>query len=266
MTATRWYGRRPRSSSRRPAEPSPVMSAIVMSSSSGPGRPGLTAAVYAASEGLQTVVLEETVSGGQAGNSPMIRNYPGFPHGISGHDLTRRACEQAWMFGAHMVFSQAAVGLECRGRRADRATHRRPSDHRQGCHRRDRHFLAAAGRAAPGGAGRLRCFLRRGGERDAGHARPRRLRRGGREFGWPDRAASGDGYARQVTMLVRGDSLARTMSDYLIREIEATAQHHGALAHRGHRRPRRRSPRSAHPVRQGWRAGPSRSRRPRCSC
>lgn len=48
----------------------------------------------------------------------MIRNYPGFPHGISGHELTRRACEQAWMFGAHMVFSQLAVGLErCGDRR-----------------------------------------------------------------------------------------------------------------------------------------------------
>lgn len=81
----------------------------------GAGPAGLTAAVYAASEGLQTVVLEESVSGGQAGNSPMIRNYPGFPHGISGHDLTRRACEQAWMFGAHMVFAQPVVGLEYRG-------------------------------------------------------------------------------------------------------------------------------------------------------
>jgi thioredoxin reductase (NADPH) len=81
----------------------------------GAGPAGLTAAGYAASEGLQTVVLEETVSGGQAGSSPMIRNYPGFPHGISGHELTRRACEQAWMFGAHMVFSQPAAALECRG-------------------------------------------------------------------------------------------------------------------------------------------------------
>jgi thioredoxin reductase (NADPH) len=81
----------------------------------GAGPAGLTAAVYAASEGLETVVLEEAVSGGQAGSSPMIRNYPGFPHGISGHELTRRACEQAWMFGAHLVFSQTAVGLECRG-------------------------------------------------------------------------------------------------------------------------------------------------------
>jgi len=81
----------------------------------GAGPAGLTAAVYAASEGLQTVVLEESVSGGQAGNSPMIRNYPGFPHGISGHELTRRACEQAWMFGAHIVFSQRTADLARRG-------------------------------------------------------------------------------------------------------------------------------------------------------
>ena len=47
----------------------------------------------------------------------MIRNYPGFPHGVSGHELTRRACEQAWMFGAHMVFAQPAADLECRGRK-----------------------------------------------------------------------------------------------------------------------------------------------------
>ena len=59
----------------------------------GAGPAGLTAGVYAASEGLQTVVLEESVSGGQAGSSPMIRNYPGFPHGISGYELTRRACD-----------------------------------------------------------------------------------------------------------------------------------------------------------------------------
>src|SRR5690242_17966786 len=87
----------------------------------GAGSAGLTVAVYAASEGLLTVVLEEIVSGGQAGSSPMIRNYPGFPHGISGHELTRRACEQAWMFGAHMVFAQRTAGLTTRG--AERVVH-----------------------------------------------------------------------------------------------------------------------------------------------
>jgi thioredoxin reductase (NADPH) len=81
----------------------------------GAGPAGLAAAVYAASEGLETVMLEESVSGGQAGSSPMIRNYPGFPHGVSGHELTRRACEQAWMFGAHIVFAQRATGLDRRG-------------------------------------------------------------------------------------------------------------------------------------------------------
>src|SRR5262249_28813592 len=87
----------------------------------GAGPAGLTAAVYAASEGLATVVLEETVSGGQAGASPMIRNYPGFPYGVGGHELTRRACEQAWMFGAHMVFAQPATGLDQCGE--DRVVH-----------------------------------------------------------------------------------------------------------------------------------------------
>ena len=108
----------------------------------GAGPAGLTAAVYAASEGLRTVVLEETVSGGQAGSSPMIRNYPGFPHGISGHELTRRACEQAWMFGAHMVFSQPTVGPGVPGRRTRRAPRRWPPDRGPGGHRRDGHRLA----------------------------------------------------------------------------------------------------------------------------
>ena len=155
----------------------------------GAGPAGLTAAVYAASEGLETVVLEETVSGGQAGSSPMIRNYPGFPHGISGHELTRRACEQAWIFGAHMVFSQPVVGLETVGdERIVRTGGRSPGRGWNG-HRRARYRLAASRRAALGGTGRFRRFLRCGLERDAGHGRPRRLRGGRRELGGPDRAA-----------------------------------------------------------------------------
>src|SRR3954447_6868967 len=78
----------------------------------GAGPAGLTAAVYAASEGLDTVLLEQVISGGQAGTSPLIRNYPGFPHGINGGDLMERTCEQAWLMGAHIVFSQQAVALE----------------------------------------------------------------------------------------------------------------------------------------------------------
>jgi thioredoxin reductase (NADPH) len=81
----------------------------------GAGPAGLTAAVYAASEGLETVLLELAVSGGQAGTSPLIRNYPGFPHGISGGLLMERTCEQAWLMGAHIVFAQEVIGLERRG-------------------------------------------------------------------------------------------------------------------------------------------------------
>jgi thioredoxin reductase (NADPH) len=188
----------------------------------GAGPAGLTAAVYAASEGLQTVVLEETVSGGQAGTSPMIRNYPGFPHGISGHELTRRACEQAWMFGAHMVFSQCATGLA----------------------RRDGELVVqlAAGRqimakvviAATGiawrrlGVPRLEALLGSGVFYGAAGSEAQAME--GRDVFVVGAGNSGGQaalhlarYARHVTMLVRGDSLARSMSDYLIREIEATA-------------------------------------------
>jgi thioredoxin reductase (NADPH) len=188
----------------------------------GAGPAGLTAAVYAASEGLQTVVLEETVSGGQAGTSPMIRNYPGFPHGISGHELTRRACEQAWMFGAHMVFSQRATGLA----------------------RRDGEFIVrlAAGRpiaakvviAATGiawrrlGVPRLEALLGSGVFYGAAGSEAQAME--GREVFVVGAGNSGGQaalhlarYARRVTMLVRGDDLARSMSDYLIREIQATA-------------------------------------------
>jgi len=187
----------------------------------GAGPAGLTAAVYAASEGLQTVVLEETVSGGQAGNSPMIRNYPGFPHGISGHDLTRRACEQAWMFGAHMVFSQRAVGLEYRGgERIVQLTGGRQITARA--------VIAATGIAwrrlgvphleALVGAGVF--YGAAGSETRAMQGRDVYVVGAGNSAG--QTALHLARYARRVTMLVRGDNLARTMSDYLIREIEAT--------------------------------------------
>jgi thioredoxin reductase (NADPH) len=83
----------------------------------GAGPAGLAAAVYAASEGLGTQILELVVPGGQAGTSSLIRNYLGFPHGVSGDDLTSRAVQQAWLFGADLVMAQAATGLEVRGDR-----------------------------------------------------------------------------------------------------------------------------------------------------
>ena len=187
----------------------------------GAGPAGLTAAVYAASEGLQAVVLEESVSGGQAGSSPMIRNYPGFPHGISGHELTRRACEQAWMFGAHMVFSQPAAGLECRG--GERVVHLAGG----------RQIAARAIIVATGiawrrlGVRRLEALIgcgvfygSAGSEAQAMEGRDVFVVGAGNSAGQATLHLAR--YARQVTMLVRGDSLERSMSDYLTREIQAT--------------------------------------------
>ena len=81
----------------------------------GAGPAGLAAAVYAASEGLSTVVVERDAPGGQAGQSASIENYLGFPRGLSGADLTHRAVAQAARFGAEMVLARDVVGLEQRG-------------------------------------------------------------------------------------------------------------------------------------------------------
>ena len=77
----------------------------------GAGPAGLSAAVYGASEGLSTLVLESVAMGGQAGTSSRIRNFLGFPAGISGSELAERAFQQAWMFGAEFVFINGAAGL-----------------------------------------------------------------------------------------------------------------------------------------------------------
>jgi thioredoxin reductase (NADPH) len=81
----------------------------------GGGPAGLAAAVYAASEGLSTVVVEREAPGGQAGTSASIENYLGFPRGLSGSDLTQRAIAQVGRFGAEMVLARDVVGFEQRG-------------------------------------------------------------------------------------------------------------------------------------------------------
>jgi thioredoxin reductase (NADPH) len=81
----------------------------------GAGPAGLAAAVYAASEGLDVIVLEATAPGGQAGSSSRIENYLGFPTGISGLDLTGRAYAQAQKFGAHVMIAKGAARLSCEG-------------------------------------------------------------------------------------------------------------------------------------------------------
>ena len=79
----------------------------------GAGPSGLAAAVYAASEGLDVLVLETSAPGGQAGSSSRIENYLGFPMGISGQDLAGRAFLQAEKFGANLAVARVAVGLAC---------------------------------------------------------------------------------------------------------------------------------------------------------
>ena len=184
----------------------------------GAGPAGLGAAVYAASEGLRTTVLDGGGVGGQAGSSSLIRNYLGFPRGLGGGELAQRAYQQAWLFGARSQVARRIVGLESR---------------------EDRFVCTAEGGAeviaravvlalgveyrrleAPGcieleGAGvyygasvsEAQAFANEdvyvvGGGNSAGQAALHLAR-----------------YARQVTILVRSSSLASSMSQYLIDAI-----------------------------------------------
>jgi thioredoxin reductase (NADPH) len=107
-----------------PAELAPLLGADIRPRVSecdvliaGAGPAGLAAAVYAASEGLSTVVIEAEAVGGQAGTSAMIRNYLGFPRGVTGRDLAMRASEQARLFGVQVVYLQRATALRQAGDR-----------------------------------------------------------------------------------------------------------------------------------------------------
>jgi thioredoxin reductase (NADPH) len=187
----------------------------------GAGPAGLTAAVYGASEGLETVMLELAVPGGQAGTSPMIRNYPGFPHGIGGGALMQRTCEQAWLMGAHIVFTQEAVGLERRG------------DHRVVRLRDGTEVRARAVVIATGvewrrlGVPKLEALIGAGVYYGAAVSESRAMEnRNVFVIGAGNSAGQATlhlaKYAATATLLVRGQNLAKSMSSYLIRAIEAT--------------------------------------------
>jgi thioredoxin reductase (NADPH) len=184
----------------------------------GAGPAGLAAAVYAASEGLHTVVVEPEVPGGQAGTSSLIRNYLGFRHGVSGEELASRASEQAWLFGADIVLAQRGTKLELRG--DDRIVH--TSD---GSAVAARAVVLATGVTwrrldipsleALVGAGVF--YGAAGAEAQAMRGRDVVVVGGGNSAG--QAAVHLARYARSVTMLVRGAGLAATMSKYLITEI-----------------------------------------------
>jgi thioredoxin reductase (NADPH) len=187
----------------------------------GAGPAGLTAAVYAASEGLDTLLLDQAVSGGQAGTSPLIRNYPGFPHGIDGGLLMERTCEQAWLMGAHIVFAQQAVALERRGNhRVVRLLDRTEL--------RARAVVIATGiEWRRLGVPRLEALVGSGVFYGAAVSESRAMQDqdvfivgAGNSAGQATLHLAK--HARAVTLLVRGDSFAKSMSSYLVRAIEST--------------------------------------------
>jgi len=187
----------------------------------GAGPAGLAAAVYASSEGLDTLVLEPEIPGGQAGTSSLIRNYLGFQRGISGEDLAGRAVEQAWLFGTDFVLSQAATSVTARGD----ARVVRTSD---GTEVSARAVVIATGVTWRRlGVPQLEALVGRGVFYGAAGAEARALT-------GQDVVVVGAGnsagqavlhlarYARSVTMLVRGDGLGASMSDYLVSVITAS--------------------------------------------
>jgi thioredoxin reductase (NADPH) len=181
----------------------------------GPG--GLAAAVYAASEGLHTIVIEREAMGGQAGTSALIRNYLGFPAGISGAELAQRAYEQAWLFGAKFVLAREAVQIQAEG--SGRVLHL--SD---GMEIRAKAVIIATGAA-------YRRLSIPSLERFTGmgvyYAAPGdgRVMRGKKAIVIGGGNSAGQAVVHlarhdcHVTYLVRSDSLEKSMSDYLVQEI-----------------------------------------------
>jgi thioredoxin reductase (NADPH) len=186
----------------------------------GAGPAGLAAAVYAASEGLSTIVIEREAIGGQAGTSSLIRNYLGFPAGISGGELTQRAYEQAWLFGAKFVFARGVSHLRASGLNriltlsdgteitvravlvASGAAYRRLDIPRLERFKGMGVFYTALSLPSDARLMKDKTVLVVGAGNSAGQAVVHLSKN-----------------ARKVMLLVRGDSLEKSMSDYLVRDI-----------------------------------------------
>jgi thioredoxin reductase (NADPH) len=187
----------------------------------GAGPAGLSAAVYGASEGLSTLVLEGTAIGGQAGTSSRIRNFLGFPAGISGGELANRAYEQAWMFGVEFVLMNGACGLSAGGDGLQVAL-------AGGGQVTARAVVLATGVRyrqldAPGIAGLVGAGVFYGSAlSEAAAVKDQDVFIAGAGNSAGQTAVYLARSARSVTLLVRGDSLATSMSDYLVKEIEDT--------------------------------------------
>ena len=187
----------------------------------GAGPAGLGGAVYGASEGLRTVVIDKDAAGGQAGTSARIENYLGFPQGISGADLTRRATTQAQRLGAEILTAREVTGL----RVEDPYRYVTLNDGSElSCHA----LLISTGVKireldVPG----IEPFI--GGSVYYGAATSEAVHYKGKKvfvIGGANSAGQGamflSRFASEVSVLIRGDSLKKSMSQYLIDQIEGT--------------------------------------------
>jgi thioredoxin reductase (NADPH) len=190
----------------------------------GGGPAGLAAAVYGASEGLRTLLVERTACGGQAGTSARIENYLGFPGGLAGEELSARACQQALRFGAELLVTRSVDALRT-GEPGSRAPHILVLE--DGTSVSARAVILATGvewkrLKVPGierlvghgvhyGAARTEALGLRG--------QTVHLIGGGNSAG--QAALLFSSYADSVTMLVRGPSLAASMSQYLVDQLAA---------------------------------------------
>ena len=185
----------------------------------GPG--GLAAAVYGASEGLKTVMIDRDAPGGQAGLSSRIENYLGFPSGLSGNDLARRGVMQAQRFGAEIIAPQEVVGLRTEGpyrivKLADGSE--------ISCHA----ALIATGvqwrRLDVPGIDRLQGagVYYGGGSHEATSCKGETVCVVGGANSAAQAALNFADYAEKVVMLVRSGSLSAVMSRYLVDQIEKT--------------------------------------------
>lgn len=187
----------------------------------GGGPAGLAAAVYASSEGLSTVMIEREAPGGQAGQSPRIENYLGFHAGLSGSELTRRAIIQARRFRAEIVRPREVIGIDWRD--DDRILHL--SDQTT---LRARSVLISTGVSyrrltAPGVSELIGAGVYYGASAlDAQDRVDQHVFIVGGANSAGQWALNFARYARKVTMLIRADSLAKGMSQYLIDQIELT--------------------------------------------
>ena len=188
----------------------------------GAGPAGLAAAVYGSSEGLSTIVIEREAIGGQAGSSSMIRNYLGFARGVGGAELAQRAYQQAWVFGTRFLLMREVTGLRCE----DDAHTLTTSD---GTEITARAVVLATGVTYRRlGIPALEELVGRGVFYGASPAEAK-LFEGRRAYLVGAGNSAGQAalhlakWADAVTLVVRGESLEKSMSKYLIDEIAAAS-------------------------------------------